>query len=1000
MVLWLAIALPVVIALQRCSEDDFEFTYTNCDENGERWRVAVPRHAASCENLPPPQKGLNCSFSCQAGHYLDLETQGCRPCNPGSFSLGGGVRFEDFVTLPAGFSIENFDANADLYFSSGGREKENVCEKETGWLVRDGELMYVPSSCVSRLSFSANLVRPGYVEFTYRMPRNNRALSLQVDVRNEQCQSYSDAARSMLARYSKNKGKEEEERNGDWRRRRVDMRTGTNVISWTISNSLGFQSSQEPVHFARVDVNGLAFTRECTACPPGTSSTAAAAECSPCQAGFFAPKGSSKCGVCPQSQYSGPKAERCINRPPCRQSDYYPVREPCTNGSSRVTYKKVLPAVCRDDLPEAASLPAPGPWTPCPKCNPGMAKNSQGLCDFCPLHHFSDGNECKRCPVDTVPNYGLQYILWDVMPPKLTSRCEYISDDVSMSCDIGNAWIPSGSALISAPSLQRGIAFELVLSIDEGFFNPLAPKSMSAVPVAQVTIVFETSCSDPSCVIYFIEDTTVGNAKESFFHFLAAFNGTQSKRVWSHTVTQNTPAKFMVAFLRSQVSSGEDSITDEARIYAINVTNVGHRKAQGGGASECLACPHTQGGETCVPCPPGNYMHPKTQLCIPCPPNTAINASSSRIGEESCVKCGVGLFSKDGVECKTDGKFSIEGNGNTTFHYDFSPWIERNWTLAGVRVFSREGSAYYHQFKVSLFAPTVKCEEEFDGADIVGFLDTSREKVIGTACRLTALPGATRNHSKIALVSPLLLAKSLRAVTQSTDYQGWHLSKELLEYESLDKASLPMDIFLWYEPIASTGVTCPNGIVFVAVARCQPAKKQPEMRLPKGCPDGTCDGCTYAVIIETAQACPVCGASDYQTIKGECVGGKQTIHSIPQKHCVISGKAAESHDEPCSVLTSQQKFLLATLAVSLFSAIATLFLMCRRNRRLEYKYTRLIESRTGELPVAESCGLDEDEEDEMTDRVIFSKGKRSRPPANRGGSERDNAAFISLDNED
>lgn len=38
--------------------------------------------------------------------------------------------------------------------------------------------------------------------------------------------------------------------------------------------------------------------------------------------------------------------------------------------------------------------------------------------------------------------------------------------------------------------------------------------------------------------------------------------------------------------------------------------------------------------------------------------------------------------------------------------------------------------------------------------------------------------------------------------------------------------------------------------------------------------------------------------------------------------------------------------------------------ICRRNRRLEYKYTRLIESHTGELPAVETCGLDEDEDDD------------------------------------
>ena len=49
--------------------------------------------------------------------------------------------------------------------------------------------------------------------------------------------------------------------------------------------------------------------------------------------------------------------------------------------------------------------------------------------------------------------------------------------------------------------------------------------------------------------------------------------------------------------------------------------------------------------------------------------------------------------------------------------------------------------------------------------------------------------------------------------------------------------------------------------------------------------------------------------------------------------------------------------------------------------RLEYKYCKLIESRDGkegELPGADSCGLDEEEDDEHYDAVAFkeSKGKQ------------------------
>ncbi|VDM62544.1 unnamed protein product [Angiostrongylus costaricensis] len=583
--------------------------------------------------------------------------------------------------------------------------------------------------------------------------------------------------------------------------------------------------------------SGLAFTRECSLCPPGTSS-----------------KG-------------GPKAERCTERPACRSSDYYPITEPCTNGTTRTTYKKVQPAVCRDDIPGAATLPPPSATRPCPLCNPGMAKDASGICTFCPAEHFSEG------------------------------------DEISTACNIGEAWLASGTALVSAQSLQRGIAMELELIIKEGFSNPLAPRDFTASqhsPVAQFSVVFETSCADSSCVLYMIE-SPVEQSKTQPYRFLAAFNGSQPRRVWSHSILERRSARFMVAFLRSGSTSGDDAILDQARILSINVTNIGaYRGVQGGGASRCLPCPKGSFGKT--------------------------------------------------------------------------------WTTTGVKVFAREGASYYHSFNFSLFSEKVQCKEAYDPNDAFSMNDQSREVVTGAACRLTVLPDIGRNRTKLAFVSPLLLATRLEEVSLRRDRLGWQLTDQLLEYEistkkrilktfcvffimnsstytsytllvkysciteGVEEASRPIDVHFWFDAVGATSEACPRGNAYVATARCAPGKKEVEFRLPRTCPDGTCDGCLFHAIVESVQACPVCRAGDYEMIRGECVNGQQTIHYIPDK--------------------------------------------------LEYKYTRLVESRSGELPTAETCGLVDDEDDEATDRVIFAKGRR------KVFSGRDTDAFVPLENED
>ncbi|OZC06429.1 hypothetical protein X798_06585, partial [Onchocerca flexuosa] len=55
------------------------------------------------------------------------------------------------------------------------------------------------------------------------------------------------------------------------------------------------------------------------------------------------------------------------------------------------------------------------------------------------------------------------------------------------------------------------------------------------------------------------------------------------------------------------------------------------------------------------------------------------------------------------------------------------------------------------------------------------------------------------------------------------------------------------------------------------------------VKLPSNCPDGTCDGCLYHIIIYSSHACPICTDNDYSIIKGECINGMQSVHSIPAR---------------------------------------------------------------------------------------------------------------------
>ncbi len=44
------------------------------------------------------------AFSCPAGKFLEMTTQQCTPCATGSYSLGSGLRFDQWDAIPAGFT--------------------------------------------------------------------------------------------------------------------------------------------------------------------------------------------------------------------------------------------------------------------------------------------------------------------------------------------------------------------------------------------------------------------------------------------------------------------------------------------------------------------------------------------------------------------------------------------------------------------------------------------------------------------------------------------------------------------------------------------------------------------------------------------------------------------------------------------------------------------------------------------------------------------------------
>lgn len=49
------------VTAKNCDPSEINYEYTPCDQNGERWRIALPKsHLTQCDNLPLPKSGVNC----------------------------------------------------------------------------------------------------------------------------------------------------------------------------------------------------------------------------------------------------------------------------------------------------------------------------------------------------------------------------------------------------------------------------------------------------------------------------------------------------------------------------------------------------------------------------------------------------------------------------------------------------------------------------------------------------------------------------------------------------------------------------------------------------------------------------------------------------------------------------------------------------------------------------------------------------------------------------
>ncbi|GAB5568496.1 endosome/lysosome-associated apoptosis and autophagy regulator family member 2 isoform X1 [Prionailurus iriomotensis] len=1016
---------------------DYHFEYTECDSSGSRWRVAIPNSAVDCSGLPDPVRGKECTsdfqclrgpqqsyegesevishwnmnesrtFSCASGEYLEMKNQVCSKCGEGTYSLGSGIKFDEWDELPAGFS--NVATFMDTVVGPSDSRPDGC--NNSSWVPRGNYIESNRDDCTVSLIYAVHLKKSGYVFFEYQYVDNN--IFFEFFIQNDQCQEMDTTADKWVKLTD----------NGEWGSHSVMLKSGTNILYWRTTGILMGSKAVKPVLVKNITIEGS--SKKVLIClllagPPShalvfittqgwhTHQNAFRASQEPSatnQARSSAksvpetptlrkePKNASSVKRSPSFQEEG--SSECMERPPCTTKDYFQIHTPCdeegkwVNGSSlpcsdhgmrytfllnglqskvsvllphlemidnsvdeikryfsafgtQIMYKWIEPKICREDVTDAIRLPPSGEKKDCPPCNPGFYNNGSSSCHPCPPGTFSDGTkECRPCPAGMEPALGFEYKWWNVLPGNMKTSCFNVGNS---KCDGMNGWEVAGDHIQSGAGGSDNDYLILNLHIP-GFKPPTSMTGAMGSELGRITFVFETLCS-ADCVLYFMVDI---NRKST--NVVESWGGTKEKQAYTHIIFKNATFTFTWAFQRT--NQGQDNrrfINDMVKIYSITATN-----AVDGVASSCRACAlgSEQSGSSCVPCPPGHYIEKETNQCKECPPDTYLSIHQV-YGKEACIPCGPGSRStQDHSVCYSDCFFHHEKE-NQSLHYDFSN-LSSVGSLMNGPSFTSKGTKYFHFFNISLCGHEGKkmalCTNnitDFTVKEMVAGSDDYTNLVGAYVCQSTIIPSESKGFRAALSSQSIILADTFLGVTVETTLQNINIKEDMFP---LPPSQIP-DVHFFYKS-STTTTSCVNGRSTAVKMRCNPTKPGAGViSVPSKCPAGTCDGCTFYFLWESAEACPLCTEHDFHEIEGACKRGfQETLYVWNEPKWCIKGISLP--EKKLSTCETVDFWLKVGAGVGAFTAVLLVALTCyfwKKNRNEKEDHFESVQLKSSRSP--------------------------------------------------
>uniref|UniRef100_A0A1I8IQH8 MRH domain-containing protein n=1 Tax=Macrostomum lignano TaxID=282301 RepID=A0A1I8IQH8_9PLAT len=786
----------------------------------------------------------------------------------------------------------------------------------------------------------------------------------------------------------------------------VPLKVGMNVLRWQIvpvadrirpSGSSSASKSSSIIAIHSMEVSGIPYVYSCQSCHPGYSSAIGAPKCSKCQANTYSTSATELPGLSSRAVLR-PRCASCKPKPACAASDYalFYAQSPCTVANNyqvtRPSYNWIQPKVCDAgvSLPSNSgaggnsNLPASCKGV---YCNPGMraaAANGEKdplQCEACPEGQYSDGNSTcairvrlrlkqkRRNPQsqsdpDPLCQVVHEYVAsnWLVTPPLMNLSCLVLQVDGSSTCS-EQAWQLMGDRVQTAPTRTR---HSRVLTLDlPGFHQP-----QGAQQGDDTSASFAAAAAAAAADVTPVGSLIIDFEYESRRHVeIKTWAGSQKRSQFKYIIRRTDRHKFFLIFEPApfiednESAAGSAASTGESVDWSRNVLTVYSVRAPnalGSGGVRCQACPLGIQGNKCIPCPAGKYYDSKNITCYPCPTGQVV-AKHPAEGVNSCAPCPAGMRALDGVACVLNPKGPKQSDHLGGPEFDFTNLLSpgQYYLARGAKLFTGRGNQYTHVYNVSLTAGTkAKCE-----SNATKLADKSVESFV---CRVTIVP----NHGNSSLTLAALPNSFADRLVNATNSEQSPGAEAMLKASGWKSDPDKMDTHIFFESDYTTEV-CSKHRVTLVTLRCDPKAATPLLSLPPNCPDGTCDGCNFHLLMEAKEACKLCQTKDYERVNGECVMGKQTVHMYPPKRCYLPGGEPTKKTQvvDCPLVN---KPVGIVMVVVLFIGFLSLALAChcyRKNKTLQYKYMQLVESKEGELPGVESCAVNEgDDEDDDDNR--------------------------------